>query len=123
VAEQYNIGIPEFTVSGIKSDSLFGHHWFLGTDTRIPAEEALALIDNHLKTLNDDYATERSHALRELKIDILPLEVFHKWMEKHGKLGGQHKFPRVSKNAQLEDWLQHVNEYKSLHPAPKVLNN
>jgi hypothetical protein len=111
VASHFQVSIPEFTVSGINSGSLFGHHWFLGTDADISKAEAMEILDRHLQEINDDYATERKHALRELKMEILPLNVFHHWMERQGKLGGQHKFPRVSKNDQLKDWLQHVEAY------------
>lgn len=123
VAEHFNAGISEFTVAGVKAGNLFGHHWFLGTDHSLHDEEVMQILDNHLKEINDDYATERSHALQQLKVDVLPLHVFHSWMEKHGKLGGQHKFPRVSKNEQLQDWLMHVNDFKRSSRHSEVLKS
>lgn len=54
--------------------------------------------------LNDDYATERDSALKEVFLEILPEETFMKFMELKGKLGSQHKFPRVMKGKMLEEW-------------------
>ena len=65
-------------------------------------------IDFHLKELNDDYAVERSAALKEIFVQTLPLHKFYDWMESNGKVGGQNKFPRVMKNAQLEEWKNFI---------------
>ncbi len=34
---------------------------------------------------------------------------FYDWMESKGKVGGQNKFPRVMKNAQLEEWIKFIS--------------
>ena len=110
VANDFNINIPEFAVAGIPYESLFAHHWFVGTDDNVDRKQLKEKIDEHLKKLNDDYAVERSAALKEIFVDVLPVKTFYDWMESKGKVGGQNKFPRVMKNAQLEDWknfLQH----------------
>jgi hypothetical protein len=104
VANDFNINIPEFTVAGIPYDSLFAHHWFIGTDDKVDPKALKEKIDLHLKELNDDYAVERSAALKEVLVDVLPIKTFYSWMESKGKVGGQNKFPRVMKNAQLDDW-------------------
>ena len=108
VANELNVTIPEFTVAGIPYQSLFAHHWFVGTDDHIDAETLKAKIDEHLKVLNDDYAVERSAALKEIIVDVLPLNAFYGWMESKGKVGGQNKFPRVMKKAQLEEWTAYL---------------
>ncbi len=61
-------------------------------------------IDENLRMLNDDYATERDSALKEVFLEVLPEEKFMKYMELKGKLGSQHKFPRVMKGKMLEEW-------------------
>ena len=61
-------------------------------------------IDGHLKLLNDDYAVERGSALKDVFLQKLPEETFLKFMESKGKLGSQHKFPRVLKGKMLQDW-------------------
>lgn len=104
VADDLNIAIQEFTVAGIPHDSLFAHHWFIGTDDNPDPKVVREKLDYHLKVLNDDYAVERSAALKDVYVDVLPVNTFYKWMESKGKVGGQNKFPRVMKKTQLEDW-------------------
>lgn len=104
VASDLNIDIKEFTVAGIPHGTLFAHHWFLGVDTPVDVAIVKEKLDEHLKILNDDYAVERTAALKDVIVDVLPIKAFYEWMELKGKVGGQNKFPRVMKNAQLEDW-------------------
>ena len=113
VGNDYNITIPEFTVAGIPHGTLFAHHWYLGTDSAVDAKEVKEKLDIHLKELNDDYAVERSAALKEIFVDVLPLKTFYDYMESKGKVGGQNKFPRVMKNAQLEDWKSFVQKQRN----------
>jgi hypothetical protein len=104
VSEELNISIPEFTVAGIPYQNHFAHHWFIATDDKVNSEELKICIDNKLKELNDDYEVERKHALRQVFVDVLSEQTFMNFMKTKGKLGGQHKFPRVLKGKMLEDW-------------------
>ena len=104
VSEELNISIPEFTVAGIPHGNFFGHHWFVACDDRVDRIMLCNRIDEILKELNDDYAVERKSALQEIKLDILSEEDFMEFMRQKGKIGGQHKFPRVLKGRMLEDW-------------------
>lgn len=104
LSNELNIEIKEFTVAGIPHGSLFAHHWFLGTDSKVDKKVVKERLDHFLKQLNDDYAVERSAALKDVYVDVVPVETFYRWMESKGKVGGQNKFPRVMKNAQFEDW-------------------
>ncbi|ELR71820.1 putative auxin-regulated protein [Fulvivirga imtechensis AK7] len=110
VADDFNIDIPEFTVAGIPHGTLFAHHWYLGTDATVDPKAIRDKLDQHLKALNDDYAVERSAALKDVIVDILPVHTFYKWMESKGKVGGQNKFPRVIKNNQYDDWKNFINK-------------
>lgn len=102
--EELNITAKEFTVAGVPHGTLFAHHWYIGTDDAVDEKALRDKIDAHLKALNDDYAVERSAALQDVLVDVLPVKTFYDWMEAKGKIGGQNKFPRVIKGAQLEDW-------------------
>lgn len=103
-SEELNICIPEFTVAGVPYGTHFAHHWFIATDDKVNAEELRVRIDNNLKELNDDYEVERRHALKEIFVDVLSEQTFMNFMKIKGKMGGQHKFPRVLKGKMLEDW-------------------
>jgi hypothetical protein len=111
VSRDLNVSIPEFTVAGVPVDTLFAHHWFVGTDDTADPGQVRDKLDHYLKELNDDYATERAHALRDVKVDVLPLQVFHSWLESKGKMGGQNKFPRVMKKSQLEEWKSFIASF------------
>ena len=108
-SSQLGICIQEFMVAGVPYQNMFAHHWYVGSDKPIGAEQIRELIDSKMKEINDDYRTERITALKEVIVEVLPLSVFHEWMQKKGKMGGQHKFPRVMKNHQLEDWVNFIN--------------
>jgi hypothetical protein len=101
----FNISIPEFTVAGVPHGNLFAHQWYVATDDIKANGEALAIfIDDRLKELNDDYAVERNHALKKISVEVMSQKQFMDFMATKGKVGGQHKFPRVLKGKMLEDW-------------------
>ncbi|WP_162418020.1 GH3 family domain-containing protein [Cyclobacterium roseum] len=105
VSEELNVDICEFTVLGLPAESLFMHHWFVGTDEEVDETELMEKIDGKLKVLNDDYAVERQHALKKVRVTKLPSTLFYDWLKSQGKEGGQNKFPRVLKGAKADDWL------------------
>jgi hypothetical protein len=104
VSEEFNVSIPEYTVVGYPHESFFAHKWYIATNDKVDPCELKKRIDQNLRILNDDYATERDSALKEVFLEVLPEEKFMKFMELKGKLGSQHKFPRVMKGKMLEDW-------------------
>jgi hypothetical protein len=107
-SEEMNVVIPEFTVAGVPHDKFFAHHWYVASDDHIDSEELRKRIDEKLKELNDDYAVERKSALRDVWLDVLPESSFMEFMRLKGKIGGQHKFPRVLKGKILEDWQKFI---------------
>ncbi|MFZ1807767.1 MAG: GH3 auxin-responsive promoter family protein [Cyclobacteriaceae bacterium] len=113
VSDEMNIDVKEFTVAGVPHGSLFAHHWFIGTNDEVDAKVLRDKLDQRLKELNDDYAVERSAALKEVKVDIFPVKTFYDWMESKGKTGGQNKFPRVLKKAQLDEWMDYLEANKT----------
>lgn len=104
VSNELNISIPEYTVVGFPYQSFFAHRWYVGTDDKVDAVVLRTKIDQHLRVLNDDYATERDSALKEVFLEVLPEQKFLDFMALKGKLGSQHKFPRVMKGKMLADW-------------------
>jgi len=87
-----------------------GHEWVIEF-TREPSDinDFVHNLDQHLQNLNSDYCAKRQDdiALQELKLNIVPRGTFLKWMEERGKLGGQHKVPRLSNTRQyLEELLE-----------------
>jgi hypothetical protein len=109
-SEELNISIPEFTVAGVPYGNFFAHEWFIATDDAPDAKKLAQVLDAKLKILNDDYEVERNHALKAVTAHVLPEQVFLDFMKSKGKVGGQHKFPRVLKGKMLEDWKSFLAE-------------
>jgi hypothetical protein len=112
VSDTLNIEIKEYTVAGIAYMGLFAHHWYIGTDQPVDPTVLKTMLDKKLMELNDDYRVERSAALKEIFVDVLPSGLFYKWMKLQGKEGGQNKFPRVLKKDKLTEWKQYLEQVK-----------
>lgn len=104
VSEELNISIPEFTVAGEPFGLFFAHHWYLACNDAADPAVLKKCIDARLQELNDDYAVERKSALKDVRVTLLPESHFLEFMRQKGKLGGQHKFPRVMRGKMLEEW-------------------
>lgn len=112
VSKDLDVIINEYCVEGKPYQGLFAHHWYIGTDK--PVDEILLKekLDEHLKALNDDYAVERKHALKEIIVTVLSNQTFIDFLASKNKLGGQSKFPRVLKGKQLNEWLAFLANHK-----------
>jgi len=109
--------INEFTVKGLSNNGKHSHHWYIACDKKGLNEVKTAeLLDQYLVQINDDYATERKHALSQIKLTILPNEKFIGWMQEQGKFGSQNKFPRVLPDPKYKEWL----EYLGLHETASL---
>jgi len=60
-------------------------------------------LDQHLREINSDYDAKRHKdlALQRLKLHAAPIGLFESWLAKKGKLGGQHKVPRLSNSREF----------------------
>ena len=110
VSEEFNLSIPEFTVAGVPAGLFFAHQWYLACDDHADPELLRNAIDEKLMMLNDDYAVERKSALKEVFLQVLPEAAFFEFMYQQGKVGGQHKFPRVLKGKMLIDWQKYLEK-------------
>ena len=107
VSQEYNVSFEEFTVCGIPYEGFFAHEWFISCDDSgmLGKEEILKeKLDMTLKVLNDDYRVERSAALKDIVVHLLPSSKFYEWLRFNGKEGAQSKFPRVLKKDTLDSW-------------------
>lgn len=105
VSKKLGITIKEFTVAGFLYENLFAHRWYIGCDdANIDAAEVKQILDETLCEINDDYAVERTSALKEVFVELLPNDVFYDYMRSKGKEGGMNKFPRVMKGEPFKNW-------------------
>jgi len=108
--EDLDVEVKEFTVAGIRHESLFAHRWYIGTDDPLDPEIARQKIDEHLKNLNDDYRVERMEAIKDVFVTVLPSQVFYDYMKQKGKEGSANKFPRVLKNMRFDEWDEYLKQ-------------
>ena len=65
-------------------------------------------LDLHLQQVNSDYEAKRYKeiSLAPLQVLVARKGLFYDWMKHKGKLGGQHKVPRLNNNrSQLEELI------------------
>lgn len=74
------------------------------------------VLDQALKGLNSDYEAKRhkNMALKEPIIIVAKKGLFYKWLKEKGKLGGQHKVPRLANNRIYMDELLSINSLQAV---------
>jgi len=93
--------VIDYTVAPIfmNIDSKGGHEWMIEFKKQPENIEYFTeLLDNALKSVNSDYEAKRYRnlTLAMPKINVAKPGLFYNWLKKRGKLGGQHKVPRLS---------------------------
>lgn len=95
------------------SDSANGaHEWLIEFDKEPLSLEAFTNeLDAALKNINSDYEAKRhkSIALSLPVIHSVKKGVFNEWLRSKGKLGGQHKVPRLSNERKFVEEILHYH--------------
>lgn len=98
------------------SDKTKGRHqWLIEFEKRPESIEEFAdRLDKTLQELNSDYEAKRYKGIALSPLEIIPArkDLFHDWLKKKGKLGGQHKVPRLSNHRKYIDELLEMNNIK-----------
>ena len=100
--KDYTAGPIYFKDTGGKG----GHEWIIEFDT--PPTDLAAftrILDKTLQEVNSDYEAKRKNdmALTIPVVHVAPAGFFYHWLKANGKLGGQHKVPRLSNDRVLLD--------------------
>ena len=92
------------------------HQWLIEFE-RQPQDLALFAkrLDSYLQQVNSDYEAKRYKeiSLAPLQVVIAREGLFYDWMKHKGKLGGQHKVPRLSNDRSQLDELLALNQLPS----------
>ena len=74
-------------------------------------DEFVRLLDTRLQQLNSDYEAKRYKdiTLQHLEVIVARADLFNDWLRLKGKLGGQHKIPRLANNRDIMDQLLRMN--------------
>lgn len=96
-----NATITDYTVGPIymKDDQKGGHEWIIEFNKAPKSLEYFTeLLDNALKSINSDYEAKRYNNMTLAMPTVHQARegLFYTWLKKKGKLGGQHKVPRLS---------------------------
>ena len=90
-----------------------GHEWIIEFEKKpLEFERFTDLLDETLRKVNSDYDAKRfkDMALHRPKVHAAPEGTFVSWMKSRGKLGGQHKVPRLANNREyVESILSMMN--------------
>jgi len=89
------------------------HEWLIEFETP-PKDLNLFTfeLDEALKSVNSDYEAKRykNIALRLPIVHSLQKDTFSKWLKNKGKLGGQHKVPRLSNERKMIEEIMSMKE-------------
>ena len=116
-SEKTNSIVNDYTAAPVYfSDNNNGAHEWLIEFEKEPAniQEFAYELDCALKNINSDYEAKRHKdiALRMPVIHNLPKNSFTEWLRSKGKLGGQHKVPRLSNERKfVEEILSIITPY------------
>lgn len=69
------------------------------------------LLDRKLQEINSDYEAKRFKDITLQQLELIKARkgLFHTWLKQRGKLGGQHKVPRLSNSREYIDQLLKIN--------------
>ncbi len=94
-----------------------GHEWIIEFVKKPDSmTRFIEILDTTLREINSDYDAKRYHdmALKPPVVHYVPKGTFYNWLKKKGKLGGQHKVPRLSNTREYLDDLLEMLEVRSL---------
>lgn len=94
------------------SENTGAHEWVIEFDhLPVSLKTFTTILDKSLQAINSDYEAKRHKdmALRMPIVHEMPKDGFKQWMKDKGKLGGQHKVPRLcNERTYLEEMLVYV---------------
>ena len=106
--------VLEYTAAPVFMDAE-GHcrHQWLVEFAKEPADKAAfaQMLDKALQDINSDYEAKRfkNITLQPLELITARSGLFNDWLKSRGKLGGQHKVPRLSNDRKIIDELLAMN--------------
>jgi hypothetical protein len=113
--EQTGAEVREYTAAPVFMDqnAKCRHQWLIEFAKSPNDLELFAdLLDKHLQEINSDYEAKRYKdiTLQHLEIVTARPELFNDWLKLKGKLGGQHKVPRLSNSRDTMEQLLRLND-------------
>ena len=113
--EKTGAEVLEYTAAPVFMDqnAKCRHQWLIEF-SKSPSDLTLFadLLDKRLQEINSDYEAKRYKdiTLQHLEIVEARPNLFNDWLKVKGKLGGQHKVPRLSNSRDTMEQLLHLND-------------
>lgn len=113
--QQTGAQVREYTAAPVFMDETgkCRHQWVIEF-TKMPANvgEFATILDRTLQNVNSDYEAKRykNITLQPLEIIVGRTDLFHDWLSSKGKLGGQHKVPRLANNRAIIEEVIALNK-------------
>ena len=106
--------VEEYTAAPVfmDNDGHCRHQWVVEFRKEPESVEAFAdVLDKTLQSLNSDYEAKRYKdlTLQRLEIVVARKGLFNAWLKSRGKLGGQHKVPRLANNRDIIEQILELN--------------
>ncbi len=107
--------VKDYTAAPVyfSNDSNGAHEWLIEFENEPASLETFTIeLDTALMNINSDYEAKRhkSIALRLPIVQIMKKGIFNEWLRNKGKLGGQHKVPRLSNDRMLLEEILLLNK-------------
>lgn len=113
--QQTGAQVREYTAAPVFMDETgkCRHQWVIEF-TKMPTNvgEFATILDRTLQNVNSDYEAKRykNITLQPLEIIVGRTDLFHDWLSSRGKLGGQHKVPRLANNRAIIEEVIALNK-------------
>ena len=106
--------VIDYTVAPVfmDADAKCRHQWLVEFAEKPASMEVFAgILDSSLQQINSDYEAKRykNKTMQQLEIVVARENLFNDWLKSKGKLGGQHKVPRLSNSRQYIEELLEIN--------------
>jgi len=113
--EKENCSADNFTVAPLfmEGGSKGAHQWLIEFSTPPADVQHFAdVLDKEICLVNSDYEAKRANSITMNRLVLTELKpgTFYSWLRDKGKLGGQHKVPRLSNNRNFAEELLEINE-------------
>jgi hypothetical protein len=113
--QQTGAEVSEYTAAPVFMDqkAKCRHQWLI--EFAKPPQDVqrfATLLDKRLQEINSDYEAKRYKdiTLQPLELVVARPGLFNDWLKSRGKLGGQHKVPRLSNSREHIEQLLSLNE-------------
>lgn len=112
--------VLEYTAAPVYMDgnAKCRHQWLIEFATPPADIQAFSdILDKELQKVNSDYEAKRYHdvTLQHLEIITARKGLFEHWLKSKGKLGGQHKIPRLSNSRKNIEELMKMNNSPAIN--------